>query len=203
MESSQQPENIEQAIELVARRRAALKEAEVWLAALLEQTLTRDAEARARELVGELVQRREALGLTAYHVAKRQGCTQANVQRREDGKMWPTQAILSKWAEVLSMRLELVEQASGERQALKQEPTEVAAQLVALREQRGLTQVALAARLQTSPQVLAKREGGAAAARGQYLPILIEWLQVLGYSLVLVGLAKEGDDGGLDEGAAG
>jgi transcriptional regulator with XRE-family HTH domain len=203
VESSIPPENIEQAIELVESRRAALKEAEAWLAGLLEQTLQLAAEARGRELVAELVRRRDELGLTTYQLAKRQGCTVDNLQRREEGKMWPTQAIFSQWATALGAQLEVVDQATGERQRLKHEPSEVAAQLVALRQAKSLTQVAVAARLQTSPQVLARRESGAAAARGQYLPVLLEWLHVLGYELEVVDQAKEGDDGKAQEGAAG
>lgn len=178
--------SLEQAEAEVVELRAALAQAEQRLDALRGCTRRERAQRRGRELVGELVQRREELEWSVTQLAKALGCGRDNVTQRESGDVWPTQVALSAWSKALGGGLWLVESGGGRRQELACAPLEVAAQLARLREGHGWSQAELAQRSGISCALLAQREAGVASVRGPLLPVLLEWVQALNQDLVFL-----------------
>lgn len=178
--------SLEQAEAEVVELRVALAQAEQRLEALRGCTRRERAQQRGRELVGELVGRREELGWSVTHLAKVLGCGRDNVAQRESGDVWPTQVALSAWSKALGGCLWVVEPVSGQKQELACAPLEVAVQLTRLREQQGWSQTELAQRAGISCGLLAQREAGVASVRGPLLPVLLEWVQALNQNLVFL-----------------
>jgi transcriptional regulator with XRE-family HTH domain len=183
---NKQKMSLEQAEAEVAELRAALVLAEQRLDAIRGCTRREYAKQRSRDLVAELVDRREELEWSVGYLAKALGCGRDNVAQRESGGVWPTQAVVSSWCKALGGGLWLVEPVSGYKQELACSPLEVVAQLVELRERHGWSRAELAQRLGISSTLVAQREAGLASVRGPHLPVLLEWIHALKHELMFV-----------------